>query len=178
MLDGIIELERTMLIFLGSLYRIPLENVPPSIALTTYQFLEIAKDIISQCRSDGYVIATQPGVHASDFRSGHAGAMKDGRTMETVGMPHLKRALHEVPGNLVVPYARSMPGHDDADDGGGSGSLGGQTAMKLGEWARDKCGAELVEVDASSMLPLLCFLPSFNSSNLRTIWINDHIYWK
>lgn len=102
------------------------------------------------------MIATQPGVHAKDFRSGHAGTLRvdssgigeedDGttNTVGVVGMPHLKRALREVPGNLVVPYARTVHAGDD--------SLGGDIAVRLGEWARDKCGAELVEVDASSML--------------------------
>lgn len=115
------------------------------------------------------MIATQPGVHASDFRSGN------GRIAGTVGVPHLKRALHNVPGNIVVPYARSsVLGHDDADadadgeEGEGSGSLGGQIAVELGEWARDQCGAEMVEVDASSMLlcfSLLYFFPLFLSTH-------------
>ena len=63
-----------------------------------------------------------------------------------------------------------MLGHDDAnadvdadeEEGEvGSGSLGGQIAVELGEWARDKCGAEMVEVDASSMLLCSTFFPSF-----------------
>jgi len=117
------------------------------LTLATSQFLLIAKDVISQCPSDVYVIATQPGVHASDFRNGHAGVMRvSSEAALGVGMPHLKRALHEERGQLIVPYARRP---SDVDKGEMS-SLGGEIAVELGEWARQNCGAEVVEVDAST----------------------------
>lgn len=92
------------------------------------------------------MIATQPGVHASDFRNEHAGFSTEPEG--TTGMLHLKRALYEEGGKrqLVVPFARRV-GINGMEVDGDEGKM----ASLLGEWAKRKCGAEVVEVDASSM---------------------------
>ncbi|KAF8426387.1 BIG/ATPase V1 complex, subunit S1 [Tirmania nivea] len=130
--------------FLVTSSEIPKSNVPTTSTstLTIAEFVEIAKDVISQCGSDGYVIATQPGVHASDFSNGHAGTMG----VEEVGgpgMPHLKRALFGDRRSLVVPFARG--GVEVGRIGEGNG-----VAQVLKEWVREKCGGEMVRVDAST----------------------------
>ena len=88
------------------------------------------------------MIATQPGVHASDFRNGHMGAMGAEEVGGGPGMPHLKRALSGDGRSLVVPFVR------------GGVEIEGRTvgvAEVLGEWAKEKCEGEVVRVDASSM---------------------------
>ena len=119
--------------------------------LTTAEFVQIAKDVISQCSSDGYVIATQPGVHASDFRNGHAGAIGVDVVGGGPGMPHLKRALSGDGRSLVVPFVR---GGVEAE--GLTLGEGNSVAEILGEWAREKCEGEVVRVDGSSMFLSLC----------------------
>ncbi|KAF8468951.1 vacuolar ATP synthase subunit S1-domain-containing protein [Kalaharituber pfeilii] len=130
-----------------------LQNASKSV-LTTTQFLEIAKELIAKCTSDAYVIARQPGIHASDFNRRHGGVMSG-----TAGMPHMKRALlgeyGESKSQLVVPY-----GKKDA-------SSATDIADELKEFAKDRCGAEVVEVDPSSMSS--SFL-SFYSTGIDADW--------
>ena len=89
------------------------------------------------------MIATQPGVHASDFRNGHAGVMAVEEVGGGVGMPHLKRALSGNKRSLIVPFARGVVEAEGPVEGNG-------VAEVLGEWVREKCGGEVVRVDASS----------------------------
>lgn len=90
------------------------------------------------------MIVTQPGVHASDFRNGHSGMIRgvDGEGLP--GMPHLKRAFDDggKKDHLVVPFARNteINGMEVKED----------VAILLADWAKEKCGAEIVEVDATS----------------------------
>ena len=90
------------------------------------------------------MIATQPGVHASDFRGGNAGAMAVEEVVGAPGMPHLKRALSGNGGSLVVPFARGGVEVEGLEEGNG-------VAEVLGEWVRVNCGGEVMRVDARSM---------------------------
>ncbi|RPB24857.1 BIG1-domain-containing protein [Terfezia boudieri ATCC MYA-4762] len=142
-LQGVSAFSNTSPFFLVTSSECVLLSPRSSCTLTTAEFVRVAKDVLSQCSSDGYVIATQPGVHVSDFRNGHAGAMAVEEVGGWPGMPHLKRALSGNGRSLVVPFTR---GEREVD---GLGEVNG-VAEVLGEWVREKCGGEVVRVDAST----------------------------
>ena len=74
----------------------------------------------------------------------------------TMGMPHLKRALHESgsegdgkKSQLVVPYGRRTG--KSGLDGQKLQEEGKELAGELAKWAKEQCGAEVIEVDGTSM---------------------------
>lgn len=94
--------------------------------------------MISPCTSDAYILVHQPGIHASDFKSGKCA-------------PHMKRAMvsgreiekrdtsMQTQRTFEVPYGRHL------------GDMDREVIEILEWWAKEKCAAEVVGIDASSM---------------------------
>jgi hypothetical protein len=90
-----------------------------------------AKDIISLCASEAYILVHQPAVHASDFTLSNSA-------------PTLYRELKASGGrSLTVPNV--FQGNIKTEE----------LVEVLQRFAMDKCDAEVEEVDAKSMLRLL-----------------------